>query len=55
MEMSFVEQNDIFNVVEPIFYDLFTKFGNGKIVNQIPFPRITIVKPLMNMELTNPI
>ena len=30
MEMSFVEQNDIFNVVEPIFYDLFTKFGNGK-------------------------
>ena len=30
MEMSFVEQNDIFNMVEPIFYDLFTKFGNGK-------------------------
>ena len=30
MEMSFVEQEDIFKIVEPIFYELFTKFGNGK-------------------------
>ncbi len=41
MEMSFVEQDDVFNVVEPIFYELFTKFGNGKKVNKNPFPRIT--------------
>ena len=41
MEMSFVEQEDIFKIVEPIFYELFTKFGNGKKVNEIPFPRIT--------------
>ena len=27
-------------MVEPIFYDLFSKFGNGKKVNQTPFPRI---------------
>ncbi len=41
MEMSFVEQEDVFNIVEPIFYELFTKFGNGKKVNKNPFPRIT--------------
>ncbi len=40
MEMSFVEQNDIFNIVEPIFFDLFNKFGNGKTINEYPFPRI---------------
>ena len=30
MEMSFVEQEDLFKVVEPIFYELFSEFGNGK-------------------------
>ena len=41
MEMSFVEQEDIFKVVEPIFYNLFSKFGKGKEINKNPFPRIT--------------
>ena len=41
MEMSFVEENDIFEVVEPIFYELFKKFGSGKTVNKNPFPRLT--------------
>ena len=41
MEMSFVEQEDIFEVVEPIFYDLFSKFGKGKEINKHPFPKIT--------------
>ncbi len=40
MEMSFVEQEDVLKTVEPIFYDLFTKFGNGKKVNKAPFPRL---------------
>ncbi|MDC3021130.1 aspartate--tRNA ligase [Pelagibacteraceae bacterium] len=40
MEMSFVEQDDVFNTVEPIFYDLFKEFGEGKKVNMAPFPRI---------------
>ena len=40
MEMSFVEQEDVLKTVEPIFFDLFKKFGNGKKVNQTPFPRI---------------
>ncbi len=41
MEMSFVEQEDVFKVVEPIFYDLFSKFGKGKKINKFPFPRIS--------------
>ena len=41
MEMSFVEQEDVFKVVEPIFYDLFLKFGKGKKINKFPFPRIS--------------
>ncbi len=40
MEMSFVEQDDVLKIVEPIFYDLFMKFGNGRDVNKSPFPRI---------------
>ena len=41
MEMAFVEKEDIFNITEPIFYDLFAKFGKGKKVNKTPFPKIT--------------
>ncbi len=41
MEMSFVEQEDIFKIVEPIFYNLFLKFGKGKKINKFPFPRIS--------------
>ena len=40
MEMSFVEQEDIFKVVEPIFYELFSEFGKGKKINKTPFPRL---------------
>ncbi len=40
MEMSFVEQDDVLKTVEPIFYDLFKEFGEGKNVNSPPFPRI---------------
>ena len=60
MEMSFVEQEDIFNVVEPIFYDLFSKFGKGKQINKPPFPRITYKESLEKYgtdkpDLRNPI
>ncbi|MDA9740563.1 aspartate--tRNA ligase [Pelagibacteraceae bacterium] len=40
IEMSFVEQEDVLKTVEPIFFDLFKKFGKNKKINQIPFPRI---------------
>ena len=38
--MSFVEQEDIFKALEPLFYELFNEFGKGKIVSKTPFKRI---------------
>ena len=60
MEMSFVEKEDIFAVTEPIFYDLFVKFGKGKKVNKHPFPKITYKESLNKYgtdkpDLRNPI
>lgn len=40
-EMSFVEQEDVLSVGEQILYELFKKFGDGKKVTNIPFPRIS--------------
>ena len=60
IEMSFVEQEDILKVVEPIFYDLFKEFGKGKKINKPPFPRIRYKESLEKYgtdkpDLRNPI
>ena len=39
LEMSFVEQEDVFNVVEKLMVNLFKKFSSKKILNE-KFPRI---------------
>lgn len=39
MEMSFVEQEDVFQVIEKVMTDLFEEFGGGRHVTS-PFPRI---------------
>jgi aspartyl-tRNA synthetase len=39
MEMSFVEQEDVFAAIEPILYETFQKFSQKKVA-QYPFPRI---------------
>lgn len=39
VEMSFVEQEDVFQVIEKVMTDLFTEFGQGREVTS-PFPRI---------------
>jgi aspartyl-tRNA synthetase len=39
VEMSFVEQEDVFGVIEKVMTDLFTEFGGGRHVTS-PFPRI---------------
>ena len=39
VEMSFVEQDDVFAAIEPVMRGLFEEFANGKPVNA-PFPRI---------------
>ena len=60
LEMSFVEQDDIFKTVEPIFYELFSKFAKGKTINKPPFPKITYKDSLAKYgtdkpDLRNPI
>ncbi|OEU96203.1 aspartate--tRNA ligase [Streptomyces oceani] len=39
MEMSFVEQEDVFQVIEQVMTGVFEEFGNGRHVTS-PFPRI---------------
>ena len=39
MEMAFATQEDVFEVMEPVMYNTFKKFG-GKKVAEYPFPRI---------------
>ncbi len=60
MEMSFVEQEDIFKTIEPVFYKLFTEFGKGKNVSKDPFKRITYKDSMLKYgtdkpDLRNPI
>ena len=60
IEMSFVEQEDIFKTLEPIFYKLFTEFGNGKSVSSTPFKKITYKNSMLKYgtdkpDLRNPI
>jgi len=60
VEMSFVEQEDIFRTLEPIFFKLFTKFGKGKVVSDVPFRRIKYKESMLKYgtdkpDLRNPI
>ena len=60
MEMSFVDQDDVFKIVEPIFHELFSKFGNKKLVNKHPFPRYSYEESINKFgtdkpDLRNPI
>ena len=45
VEMSFVEQEDVFNVVEKLMVNLFKKFSSKKILNE-KFPRIPFQEAL---------
>ena len=60
IEMSFVEQEDIFKAVEPIFYELFNNFGKGKSVSKSPFKRIAYKDSMLKYgtdkpDLRNPV
>ena len=59
IEMSFVEQEDVFQAVEPVLRDLFVEFGEGKPVTEV-FPRIPYAEALRKYgsdkpDLRNPI
>ena len=60
IEMSFVEQKDVFKMVEPIFSQLFIEFGKGKTVSKNPFRKITYKDSMLKYgtdkpDLRNPI
>ena len=60
IEMAFVEQEDIFKALEPIFFELFSKFGKKKIVSKLPFKKIKYENSMLRYgtdkpDLRNPI
>ena len=59
MEMAFVEQDDVFNAIEPILHSVFTTFSDFK-VTELRFPRITYADAMSKYgtdkpDLRNPI
>lgn len=53
IEMSFVEQEDVFGVIEKVMTDLFTEFGQGREVTS-PFPRIPFREALLKYGSDKP-
>ena len=59
LEMSFVEQQDVFNVVEKLLFNTFKKFSNKKIITD-KFPKISYSDALLKYgsdkpDLRNPL
>lgn len=59
MEMSFVTQDDIFAVIEPVMYKIFTEFSDKKVAESV-FPRISYDEAMLKYgsdkpDLRNPI
>ncbi|MDP9651463.1 aspartate--tRNA ligase [Paraburkholderia caledonica] len=60
IEMSFVEQSDVFNVVEDVLAGLFTEFRPDKPIAQLPFPQISYAEAMLTYgsdkpDLRNPL
>ena len=53
IEMSFVDQNDIFTVVEKLLNNLFKKFSNKKILNE-KFPKISFSESMLKYGTDKP-
>ena len=53
LEMSFVEQEDVFNVVEKLMVNLFKEFSSKKITNE-KFPRISYEEAMMKYGTDKP-
>ena len=54
IEMSFVEQEDVFQTLEPIFYKLFNEFGKNKSVSRTPFKKITYKDSMLKYGTDKP-
>ncbi len=60
IEMSFVEQDDVFAAMEPVIRGVFEEFSNGRPVTPSPWPRIPYAESLLKYgsdkpDLRNPI
>jgi aspartyl-tRNA synthetase len=60
MEMSFVTQEDVFAVIEPVVHGVFQEFSDGRSVSPAPFPRISYADSMLKYgndkpDLRNPI
>src|SRR6516162_3710791 len=60
LEMSFVEQDDVFRTIETLMYGLFQEFAPDKRMTRTPFPRITYHDAMLHYgsdkpDLRNPI
>jgi aspartyl-tRNA synthetase len=60
IEMSFVEQEDVFEVVEPLLHEVFTKFSKGYSISKTPFKRFKYKDAMLKFgtdkpDLRNPI
>ncbi len=53
LEMSFVEQKDVFEVVEKLMINLFKKFSNKKIIEE-KFPKISFEKSMLDYGTDKP-
>ncbi len=53
LEMSFVEQEDVFNVIETLFINTFKKFSNKKLIFN-KFPRISYKESLLKYGTDKP-
>ncbi|KUJ67806.1 aspartyl-tRNA synthetase [Streptomyces albus subsp. albus] len=53
VEMSFVEQEDVFQVIEKVMTDLFEEFGGGRHVTS-PFPRIPFREAMLKYGSDKP-
>jgi len=53
LEMSFVEQEDVFKVVEKLMINLFKKFSNKKLISE-KFPKISYQDSMLNYGTDKP-
>lgn len=53
VEMSFVEQEDVLNAIEPVAHDLFAK-NSDKAVTPMPFPRLTFAETMLKYGTDKP-
>jgi aspartyl-tRNA synthetase len=54
VEMSFVEQEDVFQAIEPVIHGVFEEFAGGKTVTPTPFPRISYKQSLLQYGSDKP-